>query len=471
MTYRSRTDSQFLADYRKILKLGFPVLVSQIGIIIVGFADNIMVGNYSTEALASASFVNNVFNLPLMAALGFSYGLTPMVGALYTAGDERKIGRLLRAGTVVNLLISLLLILAMTAVYFLLPRLGQPANLLPLIRPYMLIHIAGLLPICLFNAFAQWSYGIRNTAMPMWIMLGANALNIFGNYLLIYGNGGMPEMGLVGAGLSTLLSRVVCTVLIICVFLLKSDYSGYRDGFRIAQGGGELKRRVANMSWPVALQMCFETAAFSGCAVMCGWLGEIEMAAYQIIIIIGTLGFCVYYAMGTAIAVLVSNESAIPAPQGEGFSSSFPEKRTDAAVRMRRKAAAGYAVILTCCMASSLFFGLGASRVMHIFTSDTAVLAMAGSVILPLVLYQLGDATQITFANALRGTGNVRPMMWISLICYMIVGIPSSYILAFPCGMGLYGIVLSFSISLFLAGALFLYFFLRTTCQTTPGTK
>lgn len=449
--------AQFVSDYWRILKLGFPVLVSQIGIIIVGFADNIMVGNYSTDALASASFVNNLFNLPLMAALGFSYGLTPLVGALFTQGDERKIGRLLRAGAIVNAAAGLLLMAVMSGIYFCLPRLGQPANLLPLIRPYMVIQIAGLLPICVFNAFAQWSYGIRNTAMPMWIMLAANALNILGNYLLIYGHGGLPQMGLTGAGLSTLIARVVSMLLIVGVFLLGGKYKEYRAGAREsnpAEPTGKECRRVSGMSWPIALQMGFETAAFSGCAVMCGWLGEIEMAAYQIIVTLGTLGFCIYYAMGTAVAVLVSNEAG---------KEPTPAATIPAVVGMRRKASAGYAVILTCCLASSLFFGLGARHIMHIFTTDEAVLAMAMSVIIPLVLYQAGDATQVTFANALRGTGNVRPMMWISLLCYMIAGIPSSYLLAFTAGLGLYGIVLSFSISLFLAGILFLLFFLRTT--------
>lgn len=455
------TFRQFRSDYLKILRLGFPVLISQLGVIVVGFADNIMVGQYSTDALASASFVNNLFNLPLMAAMGFSFGLTPMVGALYTNGDERRIGRLLRAGALVNLLLGILLIALMSVIYILLPQLGQPENLLPTIRPYMVIHIVGLLPICVFNAFAQWSYGIRNTAMPMWIMLAGNLLNILGNYLLIYGYGGFPELGLTGAGLSTLAARTFCMTAIIILFLRSPKYTEYRNGFTIKSTAavstkvetlGELRRNVTRMSWPVGLQMGFETAAFSGCAIFCGWLGEIELAAYQMIIVIGTLGFCIYYAMGTAIAVLVSNEAGNDSPDSP-----------PAALRMRHKAEAGYAVVLTCALISSLFFGLGARHIMHLFTSDPAVLAMAVTLIFPLVLYQLGDATQITFANALRGSGNVRPMMWIALVSYILVGIPSSYILAFPLGMGLYGIVLSFSISLFLAGILFLIFFMRTT--------
>ena len=151
----------YLSDCAKIFRLGLPVLVSQIGMIVVGFADNIMVGHYSTDALASASFVNNLFNLPIFAALGFSYGLTPLVGALFTNGRPDKIGQVLRAGVLVNIAVSLLLISVMAVVYINLPRLGQPSHLLPVIRPYFLIYMSGMLPICLFNAFAQWSYGIH----------------------------------------------------------------------------------------------------------------------------------------------------------------------------------------------------------------------------------------------------------------------------------------------------------------------
>lgn len=437
--------STYISDCIRIFKLGLPVLVSQLGMIVVGFADNIMVGHYSTDALASASFVNNLFNLPIFAAMGFSYGLTPLVGALFTNGRADKIGQVLRAGVLVNIIVSLLLMGVMGTIYLNLHRLGQPEQLLPIIRPYFLIYMVGMLPICLFNAFAQWSYGIRNTSMPMWIMLGANALNILGNYILIYGHFGAPELGLTGAGISTLCSRVVSAACICGVFFKGSDYRDYAAGYRAGRPAGEIYGNVVRMSWPVSLQMSFETAAFSGCALMCGWIGAVEMAAFQIVVIVGTLGFCIYYAMATSVAVLVSNEAGLKNAAG-----------------MRRKAFAGYGVILACCTLSSLFFGLGSSHVMSIFTDDPAVLAAAVGVIVPLVLYQVGDATQINFANALRGTGNVRPMMWIAFVSYIIVGLPASYLLAFPCGMGLYGIILSFSCSLFLAAILFLYFFLRT---------
>jgi MATE family multidrug resistance protein len=434
---------RYFRDCGHIIKLGFPVLVSQLGMIVVGFADNIMVGHYSTGALASASFVNNLFNLPLFAAMGFSYGLTPLIGALYAKGDPAKTGRVIKAGVVVNILASLLMMLCMAVVYILLPQLGQPTELLPIIRPYFMIYLIGMLPVCLFNVFSQWSYGIRNTAMPMWIMLGANLINILFNYLLIFGKLGMPELGLTGAGIATFMSRMFAATVIAWIFFRNKRYRDYSAGYLSSKLTGKDYGEIFRMSWPISLQMSFETSAFSGCALMCGWLGAIEMAAYQIIVVVGTLGFCVYYAMATAVSVLVANENGANNPAG-----------------MKQKAFAGYGVILAFCTCSSLFFGFGAEFLMRIFTDDPAVLAAAVGVIVPLVLYQLGDATQINFASCLRGSGNVKPMMWIAFVSYLIVGIPSSYLLAFSCGLGLYGIVLSFSCSLFLAAGLFLYFFL-----------
>lgn len=198
------------ADYMAVLKLGLPILVGQLGMIVVGFADNIMVGRYSTAALASASFVNNLFNVAIFACVGFTYGLTPLVGALFTQKRFRAIGSLLRTGVYLNILFALLVTAVMWGLYMSVDRLGQPDELLPLIRPYFRLYLAGLVPVALFNVFAQWAYGINRTAMPMWIILGANVINLIGNYLLIYGHFGCPELGLYGAGLSTLAARWLC---------------------------------------------------------------------------------------------------------------------------------------------------------------------------------------------------------------------------------------------------------------------
>lgn len=437
-----------IAIYKELVRLGLPILVGQVGMIVVGFADNIMVGHYSTDALAAASFVNNVFNVVMMCSLGFTFGLTPLAGALYSSGELERTGALTRLALRVNACFTLLLMAVMAVLYFYLDRLGQPAHLLPIIRPYYLIFLVSLLPVSLFNVMAQWSYGINDTRLPMWIILGANALNIAGNYALIFGHWGAPELGLTGAGLSTLCARVLSPLVMAAVFVLSRRCAPYRRGMRELRARPGDLRLVVTTSLPVALQMAFETAAFSLSAVMVGWLGHVELAAFQIVVIVGMLGFCVYYSVGAAIAVKVANASSAGA---------------DACREMRRYAWAGYHIMLVLMTVASLIFALGGRWLMGVFSEDMAVVGLATSLIVPMILCQLGDATQITFANALRGTSRVQPMLWIAGFSYLVCGLPSTYLLCFTAGMGVYGVILSFSVSLFMAAGLFLYFFLRAT--------
>lgn len=430
--------------YRTIGKLAFPLFLGQLGNIAVGFADNIMVGHYSTDALASASFVNNFFNVTIFACVGFTYGLTPLIGALFARDDRDGIGSITRTALWVNTVFTLLIGAVMLGVYFCLDSFGQPRHLMPLIRPYYLIVLAGMLPVMLFNVLSQWSFAINDTAVPTWIVLGANAFNILFNYILIFGHFGAPELGLTGAGLSTLAARIICAVAMLCVFF------GTRRGRPFLHGFFHVKARKGNASlvgrtgFPVAVQMACETAAFSGSAIMAGWIGRDALAAFQIVAISGMLGFCIYYSIGAAMAIPVSHAAG----------------RSDT-LSMRRSARAGYHLILAAMLVTCSLFIFGGRHIMGLFTTDEAVLSLALTLILPMVLYQFGDATQITFANALRGTSHVMPMLYIAIASYLVVGLPCTYILAFPAALGMYGIVLSFSVSLLMAGALYFCFFVK----------
>lgn len=429
--------------------LALPILVGQLGMIAVGFADNIMVGQHSTEELAAASFVNNLFNVVIFLCMGFTYGITPLIGAL-AAGDRRRdIGRTLRTGVKVNLVFSAIVTLVMAGLYFFLDNITGEKSLLPIIRPYYIIYLAGVIPVALFSVFSQWSYAIGNTVMPTVIVLVCNGVNVAGNYLLIDGHLGCPEMGLMGAGAATFTARILCPLLIIGVFIYGKAYAGYRAGFKRTVERVISAGRIFKTSLPIGLQMAMETAAFSGAAIIAGSLpdGTLSLAAFQILVIIGTLGFCIYYSIGTGVTVLVANAA------GAGNVTA-----------MRRTGWAGYHVTLAIAVVScTIFLTCGRTLISFFSDNDTALINLAVAQLVPLVLYQLGDATQINFVGALRGTSRVMPILWIALVCYLLIGIPSTWLLAIPLGFGLQGIFLSFSISLFLAGALFLYFFLRYT--------
>ena len=266
--------------YKALFFLGLPIVIGQIGVIVLGFADTLMIGHHSTVELGAASFVNNVFNLAIIFSTGFSYGLTPVVGGLYGTHQFAPAGQALRNSLLANLMVALLLTLCMTVLYLNIENLGQPEELIPLIKPYYLVLLASLVFVMLFNGFKQFTDGITDTKTAMWILLGGNVLNIIGNYLLIYGKLGLPELGLLGAGISTLFSRIMMVLVFIIIFLRSSRFIRYKVGFFRLGWSRAIFGRLNGLGWPVAFQMGMETASFSLSAIMIGWLGTIVLLPF-----------------------------------------------------------------------------------------------------------------------------------------------------------------------------------------------
>ena len=432
--------------YKELIYLGVPIMVGQLGTIILGFADTMMIGHHSAAELSAAGFVNTLFNLAIIFGLGFSYGLTPIVGALYGRGEEEEAGGKLKNSLLANLLIAVFLCIVMGILYLNLDKLGQPEELLPFIKPYYLILWASLPLIMLFNAFKQFADGITDTQTPMWILLGGNVLNIVRNYLLIYGTFGFPELGLLGGGLSTLFARLMMLVVFIGIFFLSPRYKTFLRGFRRSYANRADFRLLNKLGWPIALQMGMETASFSLCAIMLGWLGETPLAAHQIMNTITTLCFMIYYGMGAAIAVRVSyfrGQEDMP--------------------NLRRSAYAGFHLILVwglflCTIVFCIRHQLGSW-----YTDSEEVRQLVAVLVIPMLAYQFGDGLQIAFANALRGLADVKPMMYIAFVAYIILSLPTSYIFGFLLDWGTVGIWMGFPVGLTSAG---IAFYLRFRQQT-----
>lgn len=440
--------SKYFRHYGQLASLGLPIIIGQLGIILVSFADTMMVGHYRTSDLAAASFVNNVFNLVIIFSTGFSYGLTPVVGRFFGKSDFRSVGRMLKNSLAANSLIAVLLVLVMTAVYLNVDRLGQPAELLPLIRPYYLVLLASLLPVLLFNAFKQFADGITDTLTPMWILLAGNIVNIFGNWCLIFGKLGCPEMGLLGAGISTLISRILTVVIFACIFFFSGKYAQYREGFLCGKVNRRDFRTLNRLGWPVGLQMGMETGSFSLATIMVGWLGTLSLAAHQVMLTIGQLGFMLYYGMAAAIAVRTSHFL------GQGDVRN-----------VRDSATAGFQLILI--MAAVVSTGIFAFRnsIGGLFSENMEVAAIVAQLVIPFIIYQFGDGMQCAYSNALRGISDVKPVVLIAFIAYFLVSLPAGYIFGFVCGWGLTGIWMSFPLGLTTAGLLYFLRFRRTLAR------
>lgn len=431
-------------SYAALCRIGFPVLVTQLGIIVVSFADTMMVGIYGTDTLAAAAFVNSLFVIPTVMQIGFSQGITPLVGALYGRGDIRGAGRTLRGALHINVLVSVAFTAIMGAMYFFLDRFGQDADLLPIIRGYYLIMLFTLLPMSVFNSFQQTCNGITDTATPMWFILAANVMNVAGNWLLIFGHCGFPELGLAGAGVSTLFARLVTAAGLMAVFTRARRYRPYMEGYSARESLRDIRRTVWHTSYPVMIQTGIECIMWSVGAVVCGWFGKVKLAGYQVVNIIAQLGYMTFLSIGTATSVLVANHTGIGDIRG-----------------VRKSTVAGYHLCLALATLASLVFFFFGHGMIGLFTSDEAVIASGMSLILPLVVYQYMDATQLTYVNAIRGTAKVKPLLWISIIAYIVIGTPSLFILAVALHGESLGVYWSFNIALFSASVLALCFYRR----------
>ncbi|WP_028909117.1 MATE family efflux transporter [Prevotella sp. AGR2160] len=434
----------YTSYYKSLMRLGFPIVIGQLGTIVLAFADTLMIGHHTTRELAAAAFVNNLFNLVIIFALGFSYAITPTVGRLFGEEKNGRIGEVVKNGIVANLLLAIILVGVMTGVYFSIDNLHQPKELIPLIKPYFIILLVSLPFICLFNVFKQWADGITDTALSMWVLIGGNILNICGNYVLIYGHFGLPELGLSGAGLSTLFSRIVMAFVMAGVFLLRSKYKVFFQGFR----SGCINRvdffHLNKLGWPIACQMGMETASFSLTSIIVGWVGTTALAAHQVMLTISQLGFMIYYGIGAAAAVRISNAYG---------------RQDERAVKGNAYAAIQLVLFLAVVVSIPIFLfrhELGA-----LFTDNRQVQDLVALTVIPFMVYQFGDGMQIVFGNSLRGISYVKPLVFSAFFAFFVIGLPLSYIFAIVLHAGLIGVWWSFPFGLTTAGLLYCWNFRR----------
>lgn len=421
-----------------IVRLSIPLIVGQLGVIVQQFADTAMVGHYGTAELSAAGFVGTVFNMFIFFLLGISYSTTPVVGSFFGRGEMADASGTLRESLLVNLCTALMVMLPLTWLYFHIELLNQPVELIPVARPYFLAILLSLPYLSVFNTFKQFSDALGETRMPMWVMLAANALNIVLNIPLIFGCPviGIPPLGLLGAGIATLASRVFMAVAMgVLVFFHKV----YRPVVGIP---GHVTLRGVWRLWaiglPISLQLCLETASFNVSGIFMGWIGTVPLAAHQVMCTIATLCFQVVYGIGAAAAVRVSQYAG---------RSEWDE--------VRCVAYTAFALAGCCVLLSSSGIVIGIRPLTALFTTNGEVSLMVTALLLPFIFYQMGDCLQIVFANVLRGIARVRTMMWSAFVAYVLVSIPLSYAFAFLFGLGAVGVWWGIPFGLTTAGVLF----------------
>ncbi|MCE2894591.1 MAG: MATE family efflux transporter [Flammeovirgaceae bacterium] len=435
-----------LKNYKKHAKeglhLAYPVMLSQLGHVTMGVADNIMVGNLGAANLAGAGLANVAFNFLLLFGIGVSYAITPLVSTADGERDDTKIASILKHGLLINLCNSLILVVIVLIGMNVLYHINQPPEVVVLSIPYLSIITFSLIPILVFQTFRQFTEGLSLTRIAMIIVITANVVNIGLNYLLIYGHGGFPALGLNGAGYATLTSRILMAVVFAGYVYLAPRFKKFRNGFSIGNYSKALLNKMLHIGIPAGMQFIFEVAAFDFSLVMMGWLGTQALAAHQIAINLATISYMTTSGLAAAATIRVSH---------------FLGKKDFSNLRQSAYSLLGVALLIM--TAWAIFFIVGRNFLPLLYVHDAEVIAIAGPLLVIAGLFQLSDGAQVVCIGALRGLQDVKIPSLLIFISYWIIGLPLGYLLAFVLGWGAIGIWLGLLLGLTLtATAMFLRF-------------
>ena len=429
----------YLPFYKRNLAVAVPVILSQLGQVVVQFADSMMVGRLGATQLASVSFAGAIFMVGMMFIMGTSLGLTPLVGQSAARGEHRKCANLFQNSFVMNLLLGGLIILIMFGGSFYMHLMGQDSEVVAYGVPYFRIMLVSLIPMLVFFSFKQFMEGIGNTRVAMIITIVTNVINIALNYVLIYGKFGFPELGVLGAAYATLIARILMPLAFIAVFLKRNSLKRYLLFFNKASFSFSSVKNLFNVGMPIGGQILVEQIAFGFTTIMAGWLGAITLASHQIAMNISTMVFMILCGLSAGTTIRVSHQYGLG-------------KIED----MQKAAVASYHLTIFSVAICDILILLFRSQIPLLFTNDQEVIKMAADLMIILSIYLLPDGLQNVALGALRGIADVKAPMIYAVISYLLLNIPIGYFCGFVLGYGVMGVWVGFIAGLSAASVLFM---------------
>ena len=428
--------------YKQILGLATPVVLAQVGQLTTQFADTAMVGNFGGEdpvPLAAVAIGSSLFLLIYLAALGLSLSITPIVGEHYARGDRREVGRLFENSVLYTTLIGVVATVVALLLRPFISVLGQwmssPGQNVELVAemalPYYDMLVWSIMPLMIFLAVKQFLEGIGNTKVAMWITLVCNFLNILLNWVFIFGKCGFEAMGAEGAGLATLMARVVQMLLIIAYFYLSRRLRIYRSFFSSEALSRKLMRKCVAIGFPISFQMVLESAAFILTSILALSFGAAASGAMQVSFSIANIAWMITVAIGSASTIVVSH-----------IYGSKDRKH------LRPMVNATYHLGLLWATLMAFMFVFLRTELVGIFTDNIEVMAISANLLILISIYQFSDSVQGLSISMLRGLQDVKIIMPIVLCSYLVLNIPLGALLAYKFDLECYGLAIGLIIGL-----------------------
>ncbi len=422
----------FKEHIQKTFSLALPVIIGQLGFMMMGVVDSIMVGKLGAVPLAAAALGSSITILIFIIGLGSSIAVTPLIAILVGARRFDECGVYFKQSLIINLMFSVILFLAIYFASYLIESMNQPDEVIPLAESYTRILAISVLPQMIFQTYKQFIEGFSIMRPAMIIAIAANIVNAFSNWVFIYGNLGSPAYGLDGAGIATVISRIFMAVVIMSYVMKSRHFDAFDVTPNIKEFNFPVIKKILSLGIPSGFQYFFETGAFVFAIVMVGWIGSNEQAAHQIAINLASISFMMAIGISHAGSIRVGNsvgQQNISEIRKAGFIAVFMGG--------------------TIMMFAGITFVILNRFLPSLYVTDKLVIEIASVLLIIAAFFQIADGVQAVGIGILRGLTDVKGPTIITFLAYWVIGLPSGYLLGFIFNYGVEGIWVGLSIGLF----------------------
>ncbi len=437
---------KYTSEFKTNLKLATPVVLGSLGHMLVGLADDMMVGVIGPVELAATSLGNSLVFIAISIGLGFSFALTPLVSEADGESDFEKGRKLYHHSLVLNIIIGIVMFGLLLVAKPLLYQLKQQEEVVVLAISYFKIVALSMIPMMLFQSMKQFADGMSRTKHAAKAIIISNVINVVINAFLIYGIWFFPRMGIVGAAYGTFFSRI--GLLFVMMYFMKRDdkLKPYLTKFTKDEFEKSIFKKLLNLGFPTALQILFEVGVFVAAVFIAGVLGAFPQAANQIAMKLASTTFMVAVGVGVAATVRIGNQ------KGMGDY-----------INLRRIAFSNHILITLIMGVFAILFLLLNHILPWGFTQNKEVVDLAANLLIIAAFFQMSDGLQAVLLASLRGIQDVWIPSVLTFIAYWVIGFPVSYYLGLQTDLKTTGIWIGLSLGL-TSSAIML--FLRFNYQT-----
>ncbi len=425
-------------DIWDTLVLTYPIIIAQLGLILMGTADTMMVGKVGANELASSGIINSLYFWVACIGIGINAVISPLIANAHSQQNHEDCTKTLVSSLRVNVWSSIGTILIMVSLNLCFPLFEQPKEIERMSVSYFWIMITGVLPLYMFLALKSFTDGLSLTKVGMYITFGGLLLNVFLNWVLIFGKMGMPTLGLDGAGYATVITRWLMFGYIFYYVFTDKSFKIYTKKINLSAFYPEHYFKIWKLGLPAGSQFFFEVGAFSFCAMIVGWLGKYPLAAHNVAINLASITYMMVTGVAHAGGIKVGN--------------ALGEKDNQKAKKFGAIALALGFGFMTMAGISFVLFG---DWLVSCYTDDVNVTIIAINLMLIAGVFQLADGIQAVSLGILRGLEDANIPTAITLFAYWVVGVPASYVLGIMFNLGTNGVWYGLSLGL-LVSAVFL---------------